>query len=51
MTWHEFDDKANRLANFLLDRGLYKGQKVGILLMNCLEWLPIYFGVLKIIYI
>ncbi len=47
MTWREFDDKANRLANFLLDRGLRKGQKVAILLMNCLEWLPIYFGILK----
>ena len=47
MTWREFDDKANRFANFLLGRGLTKGQKVGILLMNCLEWLPIYFGILK----
>jgi long-chain acyl-CoA synthetase len=47
MTWREFDDKANRLANFLLDRGLQKGHKVAILLMNCLEWLPIYFGILK----
>ncbi|HUN54222.1 MAG TPA: class I adenylate-forming enzyme family protein, partial [Smithella sp.] len=47
MTWREFDDKANRLANFLLERGLEKGHKVGILLMNCLEWLPIYFGILK----
>ena len=47
MTWREFDDKANRFANFLLGRGLQKGQKVAILLMNCLEWLPIYFGVLK----
>ena len=47
MTWREFDDKANRLANFLLDRGLQKGQKVAILLMNGLEWLPIYFGILK----
>ncbi|PKN37365.1 MAG: AMP-dependent synthetase [Deltaproteobacteria bacterium HGW-Deltaproteobacteria-2] len=47
MTWREFDDKANRFANFLLGRGLTKGHKVGILLMNCLEWLPIYFGILK----
>lgn len=47
MTWREFDDKANRLANLLRERGLEKGHKVGILLMNCLEWLPIYFGVLK----
>lgn len=47
MTWREFDDKANRFANFLLDRGLQKGHKVAVLLMNCLEWLPIYFGILK----
>lgn len=47
MTWREFDDKANRFANFLLDRGLEAGHKVAILLMNGLEWLPIYFGILK----
>ncbi|EHQ91198.1 class I adenylate-forming enzyme family protein [Desulfosporosinus youngiae] len=47
MTWREFDEKANRFANLLLNRGVKKGYKVAILLMNCLEWLPIYFGVLK----
>ncbi len=47
ITWGQFDKKANRFANLLLSRGMKKGQKVGILLMNCLEWLPIYFGILK----
>ena len=47
LTWGEFDSKANRVANYLLTRGVKKGDKVAILLMNCLEWLPIYFGVLK----
>ena len=47
ITWSVFDEKANRVANMLLSRGLKKGQKVAILLMNCLEWLPIYFGILK----
>ncbi|NLG09914.1 MAG: acyl--CoA ligase [Coriobacteriaceae bacterium] len=47
LTWREFDTKANRFANLLLTRGVKKGDKVAILLMNCLEWLPIYFGVLK----
>ena len=28
-------------------RGIGRGDKVAILLMNCLEWLPIYFGILK----
>ena len=47
ITWHVFNEKANRFANLLLSRGIKKGDKVGILLMNCLEWLPIYFGILK----
>lgn len=47
ITWGQFDKKANRFANLLLSRGIKKGQKVAILLMNCLEWLPIYFGILK----
>ncbi len=47
ITWKVFDEKANRFANFLLSRGISKGEKVGVLLMNCLEWLPIYFGILK----
>lgn len=47
ITWSVFDEKANRFANMLLSRGIKKGDKVGILMYNCLEWLPIYFGVLK----
>jgi acyl-CoA synthetase (AMP-forming)/AMP-acid ligase II len=47
MTWRVFNEKANRLANLLIKRGIKKGDKVAILLMNCLEWLPIYFGILK----
>ncbi len=47
MTWREFNEKANRFANALSKMGFGKGNKVAILLMNCLEWLPIYFGVLK----
>ncbi len=47
LTWGEFDVRANRFANLLLTRGIKKGDKVAILLMNCLDWLPIYFGILK----
>ncbi len=47
ITWGEFQKRSNRFANFLLSRGVKKGEKVAILLMNCLEWLPIYFGILK----
>ena len=47
LTWKEFDVSANRFANLLLTRGVKKGDKVAILMMNCIDWLPIYFGILK----
>lgn len=47
ITWSVFDEKANRCANFLIERGVQKGDKVAIIMYNCLEWLPIYFGILK----
>jgi len=47
ISWLDFDRRTNRFANLLLSRGVKRGTKVGILLMNCLEWLPIYFGILK----
>lgn len=47
ITWGAFDKAANRFANLLLTRGIKKGDHVAILLMNSIEWLPIYFGILK----
>ena len=47
ITWGVFNEKANRFANLLIQRGIRKGDKVAILMMNGLEWLPIYFGILK----
>ena len=47
ITWNVFNEKANRFAGALRARGIGKGDKVAILLMNCIEWLPIYFGILK----
>ncbi len=47
ITWKEFNDTASRFANLLIANGVKKGTKVAILLMNCIEWLPIYFGILR----
>ncbi|NLN21769.1 MAG: acyl--CoA ligase, partial [Syntrophomonadaceae bacterium] len=47
ITWLEFEYQANRFANALLERGIKQGDRVALLMMNCLEWLPIYFGILK----
>lgn len=47
ITWGVFNEKANRFANMLIGRGIKKGDRVAIIMYNCLEWLPIYFGILK----
>ncbi|WP_300155359.1 class I adenylate-forming enzyme family protein [Solidesulfovibrio sp.] len=47
ITWSEFDQQADRVAGHLAAKGLAKGDRVLILLENCLEWLPVYFGVLR----
>ncbi|MFC1970984.1 class I adenylate-forming enzyme family protein, partial [Chloroflexota bacterium] len=47
ITWKEFDDRANRLANALMKMGVKKGDKVVILMMNSINWLEVYFGILK----
>lgn len=47
MSWKTFNENANRFAHMLIDAGVKRDTKVAILLMNSLEWLPIYFGILK----
>ncbi len=47
MTWKAFDEKANQVAQALVKRGIKKGDRVIFLMMNCIEWLPIYFGILR----
>lgn len=47
ITWATFDRQANRTAQALMQKGIGKDDKVALLLMNCLEWLPIYFGILR----
>ncbi|NPV93218.1 MAG: AMP-binding protein [Firmicutes bacterium] len=47
VTWLEFENQVNRLSNALISRGVGRGRKTAILLMNCLEWLPVYFGIIK----
>ena len=47
ITWKDFDSQANRLAWAIQARGLKKGDRVAQLMTNCLEWLPVYFGILR----
>jgi acyl-CoA synthetase (AMP-forming)/AMP-acid ligase II len=47
ITWEQFDAEANRVANALIARDVRKGDRVVHLMMNCIEWLPTYFGILR----
>ncbi|MBC2716776.1 MAG: acyl--CoA ligase [Desulfobacteraceae bacterium] len=47
ITWKEFYHLSNQLANSLGAHGIQKGDRVVLLMMNCIEWLPIYFGILR----
>lgn len=47
ITWKDFDDQANKVAQALIKKGINKGDCVVQLMMNCIEWLPIYFGILR----
>ena len=47
ITWNDFDAAANRVANVLLAKGIKKDDKVVHLMMNCIDWLPAYFGILR----
>jgi acyl-CoA synthetase (AMP-forming)/AMP-acid ligase II len=47
ITWKEFNDRANKVANALIERGIKKGDVVMHLMMNSICWLEAYFGILK----
>jgi acyl-CoA synthetase (AMP-forming)/AMP-acid ligase II len=47
ITWKAFDDRANRVANALIKRGIHKGDKVLHLMMNSINWLEAYFGIVR----
>jgi acyl-CoA synthetase (AMP-forming)/AMP-acid ligase II len=47
LTWKEFDEQANSIANYLLQKGIKKGDKVIHWMRNSMPWLVAYFGIIK----
>lgn len=47
-TWEQFNEEVNRVACGLLDRGVLKGDRVGIWAPNCVEWTVIQFATARI---
>ncbi len=47
ITWGEFNQRINKVANGLMKLGLQKGEKVSLLMANRIEVLEILFGTVK----
>jgi acyl-CoA synthetase (AMP-forming)/AMP-acid ligase II len=47
ITWRQFHDAANCCAHALINQGIRKGDKVVLLMMNSIDWLIAYFGIIR----
>jgi carnitine-CoA ligase len=47
VSYGEVNARANRVANGLLARGVSEQESVSVMLPNCEEFLPVWFGILK----
>ena len=47
LTFRAWDERASRLANALLARGLRQGDRVALLAYNCVEWMELYVGLAR----
>jgi acyl-CoA synthetase (AMP-forming)/AMP-acid ligase II len=47
ISWRQFDERTNSLANALIERGVRKGDRVFMMGKNSISWLEAYFGIIK----
>jgi len=47
LTFTQLDERTNRLANALLGLGMRKGDKISVVLQNCLEFVEVYLACAK----
>lgn len=47
ITFKVLNERANRFANYLLAKGLQKGDKIAVLGVNSIEFVTCYFGIFK----
>lgn len=47
ITWRQFDERVNKIANSLIDKGIRKGDRVIHWMMNSINWLEVYFGIVR----
>lgn len=47
ISYGQINSDSNRVANALIARGVQPGESVSVMLANCAEFLPVWFGILK----
>lgn len=47
LSYGEVNARANRIANALISRGVARGESVSVMLPNCEEFVPVWYGILK----
>jgi crotonobetaine/carnitine-CoA ligase len=47
VSYAEVNARSNRVGNALIDRGVEQGESVSVMLPNCEEFLPVWFGTIK----
>ncbi len=48
VTYRELNEGVNRAAHFLRKRGIRSGDRVSVILLNCVEFLEVYFACAKL---
>lgn len=48
VSYKELNDRTNQFAWFLRERGLKKGDRISVLLLNCPEFFEVYFAAAKL---
>lgn len=47
VSYGEINARSNRIANALIARGVQPGESVSVMMPNCEEFIPVWFGILK----
>ena len=47
VSYGEINARSNRIANSLISRGVQPGESVSVMMPNCEEFIPVWFGILK----
>ena len=47
VSYGEVNARSNRIANSLISRGVAPGESVSVMLPNCEDFIPVWFGILK----